>query len=99
VAQKDLHKLHPQCDIVQQLLRGGLMGADLLRTFVSHHVQPLRPRGMTVRMYPGPNCPVHPFSVELGDTELADLNFGSGLIPLREGVKSPWVSPLDLTLV
>jgi hypothetical protein len=50
-------------------------------------------------MYPGPNCPVHPFLVELGDTELADLKFGSGLIPLREGVKSPWVSPLDLTLV
>jgi hypothetical protein len=50
-------------------------------------------------MYPGPNCPVHPFSVELGDTELADLKFGSGLIPLREGVKSPWVSPLDLTLI
>jgi hypothetical protein len=48
-------------------------------------------------MYPGPCCPNCPFFVELGDAEIntriwgvlaygADLNFGSGLVPLREGV-------------
>jgi hypothetical protein len=48
-------------------------------------------------MYPGPSCLDRPFSLELEDTEIntqirgvlahgADLNFGSGPIPLREGV-------------
>jgi hypothetical protein len=50
-------------------------------------------------MYPGPSCLDHSFSAELGDTEnntrvrgvLAhggDLNLGSGLVHLREGVDS-----------
>jgi hypothetical protein len=58
-------------------------------------------------MYPGPSYLDHPFSIELDDTEInsrmrgvfahgADLNFGSGPVPLREGVDSPWVSPLGL---
>jgi hypothetical protein len=61
-------------------------------------------------LYPGPSCHDHPFFAELGDTEIntrtwgvlahgADLNFGSGPVPLREGVKSPWVCPLELTLI
>jgi hypothetical protein len=61
-------------------------------------------------MYLGPSCPNRPFSEELGDTEIntqirgvlahgANLNFGSGPVPLREGVESPWVSLLKLTLV
>jgi hypothetical protein len=65
------------------------MGADLLQTFVSSHVEPLRQREMTMWMYPGPSCPDHPFSTELGDAEFntriwgvlvrgADLNFGFG---------------------
>jgi hypothetical protein len=51
-------------------------------------------------MYLGPSCPDHPFSMELGDSEIntriqwvlahgADQNFGFGSIPLREGVESP----------
>jgi hypothetical protein len=98
------------CEVVQRLLQGGLMGVDLLQTFVSCRVQPLRQQGMTMWMYPGPSCPSHPFSVELGDTENntqirgvlahgADLNFGSSPVPLREGVESPWVSLLKLILV
>jgi hypothetical protein len=86
------------------------MGVDLLRTFVSCSVQPLYQREMTIWMYPGPSCPDHPFSTELEGTEIhtqirgvlahgADQNFGSGPIPLREGVDSPWVSLLDLTSV
>jgi hypothetical protein len=58
-------------------------------------------------IYSGPSCPDHPFSTELGDTEIntqirgvlahgADLNLGSGLIPLREGIDSPWLSSLGL---
>jgi hypothetical protein len=51
-------------------------------------------------MYLGPSCPDRPFSAELGDTEGntriqgvlthgAELNIGSGQVPLREGVDSP----------
>jgi hypothetical protein len=61
-------------------------------------------------MYSGPSCPDSPFSVELGDAEIntqiqgvladgADLNFGSGSIPLRQGVDKPWVSPLEFTFI
>jgi hypothetical protein len=32
VAQKHIYRLQPLRDVVQQLLRGGLMGADLLQT-------------------------------------------------------------------
>jgi hypothetical protein len=46
------------------------MGAALLQTFFSRRVQPLRWRGMTVWIYPGPSCPDHPFSIELGDMEI-----------------------------
>jgi hypothetical protein len=60
-------------------------------------------------MYPMPSCPDYPFSIELGDTEIntqirgvlahvTDLNLGSSPIPLREGVDSPWVSLLGLSL-
>jgi hypothetical protein len=61
-------------------------------------------------MYLGPRCGDHPFSAKLGDTEINtrirrvlahgdNLNSGSGLVPLREGVESPWVSPLELILI
>jgi hypothetical protein len=50
-------------------------------------------------MYQRPCYPDHPFSVGLGDREIntrihwvlahgVDLNFGSGLVPMREGVDS-----------
>jgi hypothetical protein len=41
VAQKDLRMLQPLCEVIKQLLGGGLMGMDLLWTFVSCRVQPL----------------------------------------------------------
>jgi hypothetical protein len=46
------------------------MGTDLLRTFFSYRVQPLRQRVMTMWLYQGPCCPDYPFSEELGDTEI-----------------------------
>jgi hypothetical protein len=42
VAQRHICRLQPLRDVVRQLLRGGLMGADLPRTFVSRHVHELR---------------------------------------------------------
>jgi hypothetical protein len=73
---------------------------DILRTFVSHHVEPLHQRDKTMWMYPGPSCPDCPFSVELDGTEVnthirgvlahgANLIFGSGPVPSREGVDNP----------
>jgi hypothetical protein len=61
-------------------------------------------------MYLGPSCPDYPFPIGLGDVEIntriqgvlahgVDLNFGSGPIPLREGVDNPLVSPLEFTFV
>jgi hypothetical protein len=48
VAQRDLRMPQPLCEVVQQLLCGGLMGTDLLRTFFSQWVQPLYQREMTM---------------------------------------------------
>jgi hypothetical protein len=64
---------------------------------------------MTKWMYSGPSCLDHPFSEELGDTEIntqirmvlahgAILNLGTGPSSLREGVDSTWVSLLGHTL-
>jgi hypothetical protein len=71
-----------------------------VQTFVSHCVQPLDQRELTMRIYPGPNCPDHPFSARLGNMEIntqirgvlahgADQNFGSSLVPLRKWVYNP----------
>jgi hypothetical protein len=57
--------------------------------------------------HPGPSGPDYPFFTELGDMEIntrirgvlvsrANLNLGSGLVPLRERVDNPWVSLLAL---
>jgi hypothetical protein len=100
VAQKDIHKLQALCEVVQRLIQGGLMGTDLQRTFVSHHVKPLRQQEITMWIYPRLSYPNCPFSTELDDTEIniriqgvlahgADQNFGSGPFPLGEGVVSP----------
>jgi hypothetical protein len=42
VAHQYICRLQPPLrDIVRQQLGGWLMGTDLLRTFASHHIQPL----------------------------------------------------------
>jgi hypothetical protein len=41
VAQQDIYKLQPLHKVVQQLQQVGLLGADLLQTFVSRRNQPL----------------------------------------------------------
>jgi hypothetical protein len=56
-------------------------------------------------MYLEPSCRNRPFFTELGDTKIntrirgvhahgSDLNLGSGPVPLRVGVNSPWMSLL-----
>jgi hypothetical protein len=105
VAKRDLRRLQPLCEVIQQLLRGGLLGADLLWTFFSRRVQPLCRWVMTMCMYLEPSCPDRRFFEELSNVEIntwihmdlapgANSNLGAGPTPLREGVDSTWVSPL-----
>jgi hypothetical protein len=86
------------------------MGVDLLRTFVSYRIQLLRWREMRMWRYPGPGCPDHSFQAKLGDAEVdthvrgicalgVDRRTGPNSVSLREGVVSPWVSPLELAFV
>jgi hypothetical protein len=42
VAQGRIRMLQPLHNVIQQLLRGRLMGTDLQWTLVSHLIQPLR---------------------------------------------------------
>jgi hypothetical protein len=89
-ARRDLCSLQPLREVVQQLWFKGLMGADLLWTFFSYRVQPLRQRVMTMWMYPGPCCPDRPFSKELGDI---DINTHIHRVFAHEVDLSPVVSP------
>jgi hypothetical protein len=76
---------------------------EILQTFFSRRIQPLRQREVASWMHPGPSCPDHLFSAELGDTEIntqirgviapgANLSLGFGPVALRERVDSSWVS-------
>jgi hypothetical protein len=76
------------------------MGTDLLQTFVSRRVQPLRRWEITMWMYPGPSCPDRSFSAKLDNVEInarirgilghgANQNPAPSPIPLRGGVISP----------
>jgi hypothetical protein len=107
VAKKDIHKLWPMLDVLKSLLRDGLLGADIFRTFLSHRLQPLRWWEMMMWRYPGPGCPNYSFSTELMDTnvdaqvrKLLALRARRSSAPspasLREGVGNPWVSPFEL---
>jgi hypothetical protein len=86
------------------------MGTDLLRTFVSHHVQPLRQQEMTMRGIRGHVVLIIPspqsWTIQRstlgwggGPCSWCNQNFGSGPIPLRDGVDNPWVSLLELTSI
>jgi hypothetical protein len=90
VAQKDLRMLQSLCEVIQWLIRGGLMGVDLLWTFVSCRVQPLHQREITMWMYLGPSCLVRPFSVELDDTEINTRIWGG---PCSWGQSEFWLWP------
>jgi hypothetical protein len=100
VARQDLRRLQPLHEVIQQLLHGGLKGADLLGTFFSYRVQPLLQRETTRWMYLRSSCLNCSFSEELGNTETntqirrvlahgAILSLGTSPAPLRERVDSP----------
>jgi hypothetical protein len=67
---KDTYTLQPMCDILQSLLRDGLMGRYLLRTFIDYRVQPLWWREVTMWRYSGPSYPDRTFSAKLADVEV-----------------------------
>jgi hypothetical protein len=80
------------------------MGMNLLWTFFSCRVQPLRQWVTTMWLYSQPSCPDHPLSEKMGEAEIntqihrdlaheADLNPGASPTPLREGVDNTRVSP------
>jgi hypothetical protein len=107
VAQTDLRRLQLLLEAVRGLLQWGLTGVEILRTFFSRGVQPLRRREVNVRMHLEPSCPNYPFSVELGNIGIntqirgvvaygVDPNFGPSLVLLRDRVNSLWVSLLGL---
>jgi hypothetical protein len=110
VAQQHVRMLQPLCDIVRQLLRCGLMGADLLRTFVSRSVQPLQRWEMIMWVFLGPSYPDRSFSAKPDDAKInaqiqgiivhgADQDSGPSPTPLWEGVINPWVSLLKLIFI
>jgi hypothetical protein len=106
LAKKDTHKLQPVHDVLQSFLQAGLMGVDLLRTYIVRLVQPLRWWEVTMWRYPGHSCHHCSFPIELVNAEVdtrvwrilaLKVNWysGSGPFPLRDGVVIPWVSLLE----
>jgi hypothetical protein len=107
VRQLDLRRLQPLLEAVQGLLQKGPTGVEILQTFFSRGVQPLRRREVNAWMHPGTCCPDCPFPAELGNMGIktrirgvlasrVDPNFGPSPVPLRERVDSLWVSLLGL---
>jgi hypothetical protein len=70
VARKDLGKLLPWRENLQQLRQDRLTGMHLLHTFFIHRIQPLWRRRTKMWMYPGPSCPDRPSSKELSAVEV-----------------------------
>jgi hypothetical protein len=110
VVKKDLGKLQPLREVVQQLQREGLTGVHLLWIFFCCRIQPLRQRVIKMWLYLGPFCLGHSFSEELSETEINTcihkvLDHGANLDPeaspahLREGVASTRVSLFRSILV
>jgi hypothetical protein len=105
VDRKDLSKLQPMREALQQLQLEGLTGVHLMRTFSvtrSSLYDGKRPRCG----YLGASCPYSPSSEELRAAEVnsqiykvldlgSNLNSGAGPTPLQEGVVSARVSMLS----
>jgi hypothetical protein len=70
VAKKDLRKLQPLCDVIQQLQQEGLTSVHLLQIFFNRRIQSLRQRATKMWLYLGLNCPDCSFSEDLGDAEI-----------------------------
>jgi hypothetical protein len=73
VARKDLGKLQPLHEALQQLWQEGLNGVHLLWIFYSRRIQLLRRQRTKMGMYPRQSCPDRPSSKELS---MAEVNTG-----------------------
>jgi hypothetical protein len=69
VAQTNFPRLQPLLEIVGGLLQKGLIGEEILWTFLTHGVQPLRQRELAVGTCPGPSCLICPSFSRLGGIE------------------------------
>jgi hypothetical protein len=69
VAWADFPQLQPLLGIIWGLLLKGLIGEEILRTFLSHGVQWLHHQEAVVGMSPGPSCLVHPSFSRAGNVE------------------------------
>jgi hypothetical protein len=103
--RKDLNKIQPLCEYLQQLWHKGLIGTHLLQTFFSHRIQLLQMQKMKMWAYPGPNCLDRLYPKELSTTEVETwirkvldssviLSPGSGPDPFQRGITSIRVSTL-----
>jgi hypothetical protein len=105
VARKNLNKLQPLREALQQLRQEGLTKVHLLRTFFSRRIEPLLRRRTKMGMYLGPCCPDRASSEELSTMEVdarihkvLDLGVSPDLrvrpVPLQRGIASARVSTL-----
>jgi hypothetical protein len=105
VARKNLSKMQPLHENLQQLRQEELTRMHLLRTFFSHQIQLLRRQRTKMWMYPRSSYPARPSSEELSAAEVEaqihmvlDLgvnpNSGADPVPLRRGISSVRVSTL-----
>jgi hypothetical protein len=60
VAQTDFPRMQPLLEFVQGLLQKGLTGKEILWTFLSHEVNPLRQQEVVVKVPLAPGCLVPP---------------------------------------
>jgi hypothetical protein len=70
VAWTDLRRLEPLLVTIQGLLQKGLTVEEILWTFLSRGVQPLRQQEATVKVSPGPSCLVCPSFTRPGGTKI-----------------------------
>jgi hypothetical protein len=105
VARKNLNKLQPLREALQQLRQEGLTKVHLLQTFFSRQIEPLLRRRTKMGMYLGPCCPDCASSEELSTMEVdarihkvLDLGVSPDLrvrpVPLQRGIASARVSTL-----
>jgi hypothetical protein len=69
MTQSNFPRLHPLLKIVRGLLKKGLMGEEILQTFLSCGVQPLHWQEVAIGMLLGLDCPTHTSFPQPGGAE------------------------------
>jgi hypothetical protein len=84
VARSDLHRLLPLLEVIWELLQKGLIGEEILRTFLSHGVQLLHQWETVVRVSSGLSHLVRPSFTRASNarinTQVADALFPGDLV-------------------